>query len=71
MKLGFALPIVGPAVSGAAGLSLARRLLLFYELCAYISLRVHWKVYFRHVLHIHRSQGIPLSAGIRISWQIS
>jgi hypothetical protein len=29
------------------------------------------EVYFRHVLHIHRSQGIPLSAGIRISWQIS
>jgi hypothetical protein len=54
-------------------ISLARRLLLFYELCAYISLGVHRKVYSGHCLRISRTQGVPVSAGIRngirISWR--
>jgi hypothetical protein len=44
---------------------------MFYELCAYISLGVHWKVYFRHVLHIPRRDGIPSLSGIRIGIRIS
>jgi hypothetical protein len=32
----------------------------FYELCAYISLGVPWKVYFRRVLRVPRRQGILL-----------
>ena len=47
--------------------------ILFYELCAYISRGVHWKVYSRHVLHISRREGIPFLTGIRngvrISWR--
>ena len=35
------------------------------------SLGVHWKVYFRHVLHIPRRQGIPPLSGIRIGIRIS
>ena len=35
------------------------------------SLGVHWKVYFRHVLHIRRRQGIPPLSGIRIGIRIS
>ena len=48
-----------------------RHLRLFYELCAYISLGVHWKVYFRRVLHIPRRQGIQPLSGICISRQVS
>jgi len=33
---------------------------LFYELCAYISLGVHRKVYFRRVLRIPGGQVIPV-----------
>ncbi len=44
---------------------LARRLLLFYELCAYISLGVHAKVYSGHCLRVLRIRGVPVSAGIR------
>jgi len=36
---------------------LARRLRLFYELCAYISLGVHAKVYSGHCLRIPRVRG--------------
>jgi hypothetical protein len=49
----------------------ARHLRLFYRLDLYIGLGVHWKVYSRHVLRIRRRQGAPLSAGTRISWQVS
>jgi hypothetical protein len=40
-------------------------------LCAYISLGVHRKIYSRHVLRIPHRHVILLSAGIRISRQIS
>ena len=38
---------------------------MFYELCAYIGLGVHWKVYSGHCLRILRVRGVPVSAGIR------
>ena len=46
---------------------------MFYELCAYISLGVHAKVYSGHYLRIFRVRGVPVSAGIqkgvRNSWR--